>query len=87
LVVTMLVLVSGVFYPITALPEWAQWLGQVLPIYWLGLGMRSALLPDSMASAEIGQSWRHVETVGVLGAWAVLGFVVAPIVLRRVTRR
>jgi ABC-2 type transport system permease protein len=87
LVVTLLVLVSGVFYPITALPGWAQWLGQVLPIYWLGLGMRSALLPDSLAVAEIGQSWRHWETVGVLGAWAVLGFVVAPIVLRRVARR
>ncbi|MET0237653.1 MAG: ABC transporter permease, partial [Kibdelosporangium sp.] len=40
LLITVLVLVSGVFYPITALPEWAQWIGQVLPIYWLGLGMR-----------------------------------------------
>jgi ABC-2 type transport system permease protein len=86
LLVTLLVLVSGVFYPITALPEWVQWFGQLLPIYWLGLGMRSALLPDSLAVAEIGQSWRHLETIGVLGAWAVIGFVVAPIVLRRVTR-
>ena len=82
-----LVAVSGIFYPITALPEWLQWIGQVFPIYWLGLGMRSALLPDAMAAIEIGDSWRHLETIGVLGAWAVLGLLVAPVVLRRMARR
>ncbi|MFC5828888.1 ABC transporter permease [Nonomuraea insulae] len=78
--------ISGVFYPITALPEWLQWVAQVFPIYWLGLGMRSALLPADAVSVEIGESWRHVETFGVLGAWAVLGLVVAPIVLRGMAR-
>ncbi|MEU7747945.1 ABC transporter permease [Nonomuraea sp. NPDC049158] len=78
--------VSGIFYPITALPEWLQWIAQVFPIYWMGLGMRSALLPDSAAAIEIGQSWRHLETVGVLGAWAVLGLLLAPVVLRRMAR-
>jgi ABC-2 type transport system permease protein len=79
--------ISGIFYPITSLPEWLQWIAQCFPIYWLGLGMRSALLPDSAVVVEIGASWRHLETVGVLGAWAVLGLVVAPIVLRRMARR
>jgi ABC-2 type transport system permease protein len=64
-----------------------QWLAQVFPVYWLGLGMRSALLPDSAVTVEIGDSWRHLETVGMLGAWAVLGLLVAPIVLRRMARR
>lgn len=82
-----LVAVSGVFYPITAFPEWLQWIAQVFPIYWLGLGMRSALLPQSLAGAEIGESWRHLETLGVLGVWAVAGLVLAPIVLRRMARR
>ncbi|MBE1612557.1 hypothetical protein [Actinopolymorpha pittospori] len=36
---------------------------------------------------ELGQSWRHLETVGVLGVWAVLGLVVAPLVLGRMARR
>jgi ABC-2 type transport system permease protein len=36
---------------------------------------------------EIGESWRHLETAAVLGAWAVLGLVVAPIVLRRMAGR
>jgi ABC-2 type transport system permease protein len=79
--------ISGIFYPITALPEWVQWVAQIFPIYWLGLGMRSALLPDSAVGIEIGESWRHLETVGVLGAWAVIGLILAPIVLRRMARK
>ncbi|MEU8148930.1 ABC transporter permease [Nonomuraea sp. NPDC048901] len=78
--------ISGIFYPITALPEWLQRIAQAFPIYWMGLGTRSALLPDSAAAIEIGQSWRHLETVGVLGAWAVLGLLLAPVVLRRMAR-
>ena len=79
--------VSGIFYPITHLPHWMQWVGQAFPLYWLGLGMRSALLPVSLASVEIGHSWRHLATFGVLGAWAVVGLLVAPVLLRRMARR
>jgi ABC-2 type transport system permease protein len=82
-----LIAVSGIFYPITHLPQWLQWTGQVFPFYWLGLGMRSALLPASLASVEIGHSWRHLATFGVLGAWAVIGLVLAPVVLRRMAQR
>lgn len=62
-----MIAISGVFYPITSLPEWLQWVAQAFPIYWLALGMRSALLPDAAAGVEMGQSWRHLETAGVLG--------------------
>jgi ABC-2 type transport system permease protein len=79
--------ISGIFYPIFALPGWVQGIAQVFPIYWLGLGVRSAFLPDSAASVEIGASWRHLETVGVLGAWALVGLIVAPVVLRRMARK
>jgi ABC-2 type transport system permease protein len=82
-----LAVISGIFYPISAMPEWLQGVAQVFPVYWLGLGMRSAMLPDSLAAAEIGESWRHLETIGVLGAWAVAGLLVAPIVMRRMARR
>lgn len=79
--------ISGIFYPITHLPQWLQWVGQVFPLYWLGLGMRSALLPGSMAAVEIGHSWRHPETFFVLAGWAVLGLLVAPVLLRIAARR
>ncbi|CAM3922550.1 ABC transporter permease [Nocardiopsis rhodophaea] len=82
-----LVGISGVFYPLTTLPPWVQWIGQAFPLYWIGLGMRSAILPDALSDAESGASWHHVEMISVLGAWAIIGFVTAPAVLRRMARR
>jgi ABC-2 type transport system permease protein len=87
LLVMALVAVSGIFYPLTALPAWLQWVGQATPIYWLGLGMRSALLPDGAAVVEISNSWRPLETLGVLLFWIVVGLILAPMVLRRMARR
>jgi ABC-2 type transport system permease protein len=55
--------ISGIFYPIFALPGWVQAIAQVFPIYWLGLGVRSAFLP------------------------ALVGLVLAPVVLRRMARK
>ncbi|EWM12630.1 ABC transporter permease, partial [Kutzneria sp. 744] len=63
--------VSGILFPITVLPEWVQWIAQVFPMYWLGLGVRSSLLPDSALVGEIGHSWRDWQTFAVLGAWAL----------------
>ncbi|MFE4000367.1 ABC transporter permease [Nocardioides sp. YIM B13467] len=83
----LLIAISGIFYPITAMPTWLQWVGQVFPFYWLGLGTRSAMMPAGAEAAEIGDSWRTVEMFAVLGVWAVIGLVLAPIVLRRMARR
>jgi ABC-2 type transport system permease protein len=79
--------ISGIFYPITHLPVFLRWTGELFPMYWLGLGMRSALLPSAMAAVEVGHSWRHLATFGVLSAWAIAGLVLAPVVLRRMARR
>lgn len=82
-----LIAVSGVFVPITALAAGWQALAQLFPVYWLGLGMRAAFLPDAAAVAELGGSWRPLATAAVLGAWALAGAVLAPVVLRRMTRK
>jgi ABC-2 type transport system permease protein len=79
--------VSGIFFPVTEAPEWFQRIAQVFSVYWLGLGMRAALLPDEFAAMEIGNSWRYVKTFCALGAWAVLGLLLAPVVLRRLARK
>jgi ABC-2 type transport system permease protein len=82
-----LVTISGIFYPISSMPGWLHGVAQVFPIYWLGLGMRSVFLPDALAAAELHGSWQHPETFGVLLLWAVLGLLLAPVVLRRMARR
>lgn len=48
--------ISGIFYPVSALPGWIKDMAQVFPVYWMGLGMRSALLPSATATVEIGSA-------------------------------
>ena len=69
------------------LPGWVQWLVQATPLYWIGRAFRGVLLPDSAAVAEIGGEWRLGLTLVVLLAWAVVGMLVAPALLRRMARR
>ena len=79
--------ISGIFYPITHLAGWLQAAAQVFPMYWLGLGMRAALLPSHLAAVEIGGSWRLPYVFLVLALWSLVGLAVAPPVLRRMARR
>ncbi|QKW34638.1 ABC transporter permease [Actinomadura sp. NAK00032] len=85
--VMALVVVSGVMFPVARLPEAVQTAAQFFPLYWQGLGLRAVFLPDAMAAAEIGGTWRLPETAAVLGAWAAAGLLLAPWVLLRATRR
>ncbi len=87
LVMAGIVWISGIFFPLAQMAGWAQVLGQLTPTYWLGLGLRSALLPEGAAAVEIDGSWRTLLTVGVLLLWAVIGFLTAPPLLRRMARR
>lgn len=82
----ILIVPSGIFYPITSLPTWLQWFGQAFPFYWLGLGARAAMLPAEMAAIEIGASWRFFEMFAVLSVWSIIGLIIAPVILRRLAR-
>jgi ABC-2 type transport system permease protein len=79
--------ISGIFFPVQELWSWVQVIAQAFPMYWLGLGMRSAFLPDSAAALELADSWRSGWTALVLAVWAVIGWIVTPVVLRRMARR
>jgi ABC-2 type transport system permease protein len=85
--IMILAAISGIFVPIGALWGWVQVIAQVFPMYWLGLGMRAAFLPEAATAIEIGGSWRTWETVAVLSLWALVGVLVAPRVLRHMARR
>ena len=79
--------ISGIFYPITHLPGWLQGIGQLFPMYWLGLGVRAALLPDALKSVELDGSWRLGYVLLALTGWAAAGLLVAPPILRRMAQR
>jgi ABC-2 type transport system permease protein len=79
--------ISGIFYPITHLPGWLQAIGQVFPLYWMGLGLRAALLPSSMRAVELGGQWDLPYVLLVLVLWSAVGLAFAPPMLRRMARR
>lgn len=83
---TVFTAISGIFAPLQVWPAWVQSVAQALPFYWLGVGMRSALLPGAAVVMEIDASWRILPTVGVLAGWAVVGLLLAPPILRRMAR-
>lgn len=83
----VLIAISGIFYPITAMPGWVQAVALVFPVYWLGAGMRDALLPEAAGAAELGGEFHTWESFGVLGLWAVVGVAIAPRVLRAMARK
>lgn len=87
LFVYLVLSISGVFYPLSALPGWLQVVGQALPPYWMGLGLRSAFLPLEAAALELGGSWHTGTVFVVLAGWAVIGVLLAPAALRRMARR
>ncbi|MBX3029440.1 MAG: ABC transporter permease [Chloroflexi bacterium] len=87
IVLAVLAVISGIWFPIQELPGWLAAIAQVFPIYWLGLGMRSVFLPEAAVALEVDGSWRPLETFAVLGAWTVAGLVAAPTILRRMAAR
>lgn len=82
-----LAIIAGLFYPLTMLPAALQVVGQFTPHYWIGLGIRTVLLDDAAMGLEVGGSWRTPQMVLVLVAWAAVGLLLAPVLLRRMARR
>jgi ABC-2 type transport system permease protein len=78
---------SGVYIPISALPDWMIEVGSFFPIKWAAQGFRSVFLPDSMMSVEAAGSWELGKTALVLGAWCVIGVVLCLLTFRWTNRK
>ena len=81
----LLMIVSGVMVPMTMLPAPVQWVAQIFPLYWQGHGLRAAFFDSP--GGELHGTWELGTAAMVMGAWAVAGMVLAPWLLRRVTRK
>jgi ABC-2 type transport system permease protein len=63
----MLLVVSGVYYPVEVMPEWMQWLATVSPATYALEGIRAAVLDGAGAGAVWGDLWPLI----VMGAVAI----------------
>ncbi|HEY0389680.1 MAG TPA: ABC transporter permease [Gaiellales bacterium] len=63
----LLLVVSGVYYPVTVLPQWMQWISVVSPATYTLEGCRKAILDG----AGLAQVWPDIWPLLVTGAVAV----------------
>jgi ABC-2 type transport system permease protein len=59
----ILLVVSGVYYPVSVLPEWMQWLATISPATYALDGMRDAILEGD----GIGMMWDEIWPLVVIG--------------------
>ena len=59
----LLLVVSGVYYPVSVLPQWMQWLSKISPATYALRGIRAAVLDG----AGLGSLWGDVWPLLILG--------------------
>ncbi|MET8626661.1 ABC transporter permease [Kitasatospora sp. NPDC004669] len=75
---------SGVYYSFRGLPSALQHVGALFPLKWMAQGMRAALLPDGMRSAEVAGSFELERSSAILLLWVC---VLLPLCFWSVRRR
>jgi ABC-2 type transport system permease protein len=63
----LLLVVSGVYYPVSVLPEWMQWLAKISPATYALRGCRQAIING----AGITDLWTEIWALLVIGAVSV----------------
>ncbi len=61
----MLLVVSGVYYPVSVLPQWMQWLSTISPATYALRGIRASILDGA------GLAWEDVWPLLVIGAVSI----------------
>src|SRR5713101_2465641 len=60
-----LLVISGVYYPVSVLPQWMQWLAKISPATYALRGIRHAILHGAGAGAVWGEIWPLI-VIGVV---------------------
>jgi ABC-2 type transport system permease protein len=63
----LMLVVSGVYYPVSVLPEWMQWIAKVSPATYALRGIRHAILNG----AGVGAVWRDIWPLILIGAVSI----------------
>jgi ABC-2 type transport system permease protein len=68
----LLLVVSGVYYPVSVLPDWMEWISTISPATYALEGIRAAILDGAPLSSLWGDIWPLI-VIGVvsipLGLW------------------
>ena len=68
----LLLVVSGVYYPVSVLPEWMQWLAKISPATYALRGCRAAIIDGAGLSDLTAEIWALLVIGAVsipLGLW------------------
>ena len=63
----LLLVVSGVYYPVSVMPQWMQWISKISPATYALHGIRSAVLDGT----GLGGSWGDIWPLLILGAVSI----------------
>jgi ABC-2 type transport system permease protein len=63
----LLLVVSGVYYPVSVMPQWMQWLATISPATYALRGIRAAILDGDSLAAQ----WQDLWPLLVLGAVSI----------------
>jgi ABC-2 type transport system permease protein len=63
----IMLVVSGVYYPVSVLPQWMQWIAKISPATYALRGIRAAILDG----AGVGALWGDIWPLLVIGVLAV----------------
>ena len=63
----IMLVVSGVYYPVSVLPEWMQWIAKISPATYALRGIRHAILNG----AGVGAVWRDIWPLIVIGVVSI----------------
>jgi ABC-2 type transport system permease protein len=61
----LMLVVSGVYYPVSVLPEWMQWISKISPATYALRGIRASVLTGA------GLAWDDVWPLLVIGAFSI----------------
>lgn len=78
---------SGIFFPLHIMPRWLQIIQTGLPFYWASYVGRWAVGYPNAHGYEVTATYHPALAWGVLIAWAVIGAVLAVVVLKRMFQR
>ena len=53
----LLLVVSGVYYPVSVLPHWMQWISTISPATYALRGIRAAILDGAGLSSQLDNLW------------------------------